>query len=51
MPRGGRRQGSGRKRRVPPGAKQWGILVTDQERATLKPIIRKLLADMRTPSE
>jgi hypothetical protein len=51
MPKGGKRVGAGRKRVAPAGARQWNIIVTDEERAILKPIVDKLLADLRKPSE
>lgn len=49
--KGGRRTGAGRKRTAPIGARQWNIIVTDEERAILKPIVDKMLADLRKPSE
>lgn len=51
MPKGGKRVGAGRKRVAPAGARQWNIIVTDEERVILKPIVDKLLADLRKPSE
>jgi hypothetical protein len=51
MPKGGKRIGAGRKRVAPIGAKQWNILVTPEERALLKPVIDKMLAEIRKPSE
>jgi hypothetical protein len=46
MPRGGKREGAGRKVQAPPGAKQWNILVTEEEKKQIK----ALLEQIRKPS-
>ena len=51
MPRGGRRVGSGQKRTVPADAKQWNLRVTAEEKALLEPVVKKMLAELRKPSE
>jgi len=47
MARGGKRPGAGRKAKIPDGAKQWNILVTEEEKKQIK----ALLEQIRKPSE
>lgn len=47
MPKGGRREGAGRKPKLPEGTKQWNIQVTDEEKAKIK----ALLEELRKPSK
>ena len=51
MPRGGYRPNARRPKVLPEGTKQWNIQVTDEEKAVLKPVVDKILEELRKPSK